>query len=181
MDRATGEIVKWEPYASQSPGRRLRTWSRWIHTGEAGGVIGQTVAGLVSAGAVVLVWTGIALAWRRLVPAGLRKKALSRPAEPAVSIQGSRQESHDLTPVPAGIATAASSHSSISSFVIFCQDSPALMVAPSSANLEVPGREPLPSKAQGSNQAQGSAVFRLNVGFDAVQLHLPEGMPQQEP
>jgi uncharacterized iron-regulated membrane protein len=87
LDRATGEVVKWEPYASQSPGRRLRTWSRWVHTGEAGGVIGQTVAGLVSAGAAVLVWTGIALAWRRLLrffPWGLRRRA--------VSIQGESQE-----------------------------------------------------------------------------------------
>ncbi len=92
LDRATGEVVKWEPYASQSPGRRLRTWSRWVHTGEAGGVIGQTVAGLVSAGAVVLVWTGIALAWRRLVPAGLRRRAALRPAGPAVSIQGESQQ-----------------------------------------------------------------------------------------
>jgi uncharacterized iron-regulated membrane protein len=87
LDRATGEVEKWEPYASQSTGRRLRTWSRWVHTGEAGGVIGQTVAGLVSAGAVVLVWTGIALACRRFFPAGLRKKkTFSRPAGPAVSI-----------------------------------------------------------------------------------------------
>ncbi len=92
LDRATGEAVKWEPYASQSPGRRLRTWSRWVHTGEAGGVLGQIVAGLVSAGATVLVWTGIALAWRRFFPAGLRKRATSRPAGPAVSIQGESQE-----------------------------------------------------------------------------------------
>jgi uncharacterized iron-regulated membrane protein len=92
LDRATGEVVKWEPYASQSPGRRLRTWSRWVHTGEAGGVIGQTVAGLVSAGAVVLVWTGIALALRRFFSAALRKKTFSRPAGPAVSIRGESQE-----------------------------------------------------------------------------------------
>ena len=92
LDRATGEVVKWEPYASQSTGRRLRTWSRWVHTGEAGGVIGQTVAGLVSAGAAVLVWTGIALAWRRFFPVGLRRKAALRPAGSAVSIQGESQQ-----------------------------------------------------------------------------------------
>jgi uncharacterized iron-regulated membrane protein len=92
LDRATGEVVKWEPYASQSLGRRLRTWSRWVHTGEAGGVIGQTVAGLASAGAVVLVWTGIALALRRFFSAALRKKTFSRPAGPAVSIRGESQE-----------------------------------------------------------------------------------------
>jgi hypothetical protein len=38
---------------------------RFAHTGEVLGIPGQTVAGLVSAGAVVLVWTGIALTLRR--------------------------------------------------------------------------------------------------------------------
>lgn len=60
-----GEIEKWEPFASQSAGRRLRSWARWVHTGEAGGFLGQTLAGLASAGAAVLVWTGLALSWRR--------------------------------------------------------------------------------------------------------------------
>jgi uncharacterized iron-regulated membrane protein len=68
LDRASGEVVTWEPYSSQSRGRRLRTWMRWMHTGEAGGLLGQTLAGIASAGAVVLVWTGFALAWRRFFP-----------------------------------------------------------------------------------------------------------------
>jgi uncharacterized iron-regulated membrane protein len=38
---------------------------RPVHTGEAGGVVGQTVPALASAGGVVLVWTGLDLAWRR--------------------------------------------------------------------------------------------------------------------
>lgn len=67
FDRATGE-ARWEGYADQSPGRRLRTWARWTHTGEAAGFLGQTVAGLVSAGSALLVWTGFALAWRRFFP-----------------------------------------------------------------------------------------------------------------
>lgn len=95
LDRATGEVVKWEPYASQSPGRRLRTWSRWVHTGEAAGVLGQIVAGLVSAGAVVLVWTGIALSWRRFFSSKKKVKVYSRPAvsaNSAVSIPMESQE-----------------------------------------------------------------------------------------
>ena len=67
FDRATGE-AKWEGFASQGPGRRLRSWARFTHTGEAAGFLGQTVAGLVSAGAALLVWTGFALAWRRFFP-----------------------------------------------------------------------------------------------------------------
>ena len=60
-----GEVVTYESFSSQSTGRQLRSIMRFAHTGEVLGVPGQTVAGLVSAGSVVLVWTGIALAWRR--------------------------------------------------------------------------------------------------------------------
>ena len=35
-------------------GRRLRTWLRFAHTGEVYGLVGQTIAGLVSFGGAVL-------------------------------------------------------------------------------------------------------------------------------
>lgn len=63
--RVSGAIEKWESFGDLSAGRRLRSWFRFAHTGEYYGLSGQTVAGLVSAGGVVLVWTGLALAWRR--------------------------------------------------------------------------------------------------------------------
>jgi uncharacterized iron-regulated membrane protein len=65
LDPQSAAVVRWEPFSSYNLGRQLRVWGRFIHTGEAGGVIGQTVAALASAGAAVLVWTGFALAWRR--------------------------------------------------------------------------------------------------------------------
>jgi uncharacterized iron-regulated membrane protein len=65
LDRATGAVVSDESFASQTLGRRIRSVMRFAHTGEVLGLPGQTVAGIVSAGAVVLVWTGFALAWRR--------------------------------------------------------------------------------------------------------------------
>jgi uncharacterized iron-regulated membrane protein len=65
VDLASSQILKNEGMEAQSPGRRVRTWLRWIHTGEAGGFAGQTVAGLASAAAAVLVWSGFALSWRR--------------------------------------------------------------------------------------------------------------------
>lgn len=65
LDRQTGEVVKTSGFADQSPGRRARTWVRWVHTGEAGGWIGQTIAGIASFAGVMLVWTGIMLSWRR--------------------------------------------------------------------------------------------------------------------
>ncbi|MEX2261468.1 MAG: PepSY-associated TM helix domain-containing protein [Bryobacteraceae bacterium] len=74
LDLNTGEVVRWEPYASHNLGRQIRLWIRWVHTGEAGGVIGQTVAGVVSAGGAVLVWTGVALAWRRFLAWRQRKR-----------------------------------------------------------------------------------------------------------
>ena len=65
LDRATGDVVSYEAFADQSLGRRLRSISRFAHTGEVLGIPGQTVAGLATAGSVVLVWTGLALAWCR--------------------------------------------------------------------------------------------------------------------
>ena len=65
LDRASGDVVSFEAFSDQSLGRRLRSISRFAHTGEVLGLPGQTIAGLATAGAVVLVWTGIALALRR--------------------------------------------------------------------------------------------------------------------
>jgi len=65
IERGTGRVVSHETFESQSPGRRLRSFVRFGHTGEVLGIAGQTIAGVATAGAVVLVWTGLALAWRR--------------------------------------------------------------------------------------------------------------------
>jgi uncharacterized iron-regulated membrane protein len=66
LDRANGEVVRWEPASNNTAGRRLRSWMRFAHTGEVYGFIGQTIAGLVSLGGAFLVYTGLSLAWRRL-------------------------------------------------------------------------------------------------------------------
>ena len=65
LNRSSAEVIKWEPYADASLGRKLRVWVRGLHTGEALGFAGQTVAGLASLGGCFLVWTGFAMAWRR--------------------------------------------------------------------------------------------------------------------
>jgi uncharacterized iron-regulated membrane protein len=67
VDRATATVVKAEAFESLSAGRRLRSWLRFAHTGEIYGLTGQTIAGLASAGGAVLVYTGLALAFRRFV------------------------------------------------------------------------------------------------------------------
>jgi uncharacterized iron-regulated membrane protein len=61
----SGEITKWEPYSGGTAGRRLRTWMRFAHTGEAFGIVGQIIAGLATLGGAFLVWTGLSLALRR--------------------------------------------------------------------------------------------------------------------
>lgn len=65
IDRVTGDITKAETFADLSAGRRARSWLRFAHTGEFYGLAGQTIAGIVSAGSVVLVYTGLVLACRR--------------------------------------------------------------------------------------------------------------------
>jgi uncharacterized iron-regulated membrane protein len=71
----TGEIIRREGFSDQSRGRRLRSWTRFLHTGEALGWTGQVVAGLASLGGCFLVYTGVALAIRRFfgrrTPAGV--------------------------------------------------------------------------------------------------------------
>jgi uncharacterized iron-regulated membrane protein len=78
LNRAAGDVVSWEPYESLSAGRRFRTWLRFVHTGEFYGLTGQTIAGVVSAGGAVLVYTGLALALRRFVAWRARGRSARR-------------------------------------------------------------------------------------------------------
>ena len=79
LDRASGEAVRWEPFSANSRGRQLRSILRFAHTGEVAGILGQTIAGLVSLGGSVLVITGLALATRRL------RAWLAKRAKPALA------------------------------------------------------------------------------------------------
>ena len=55
LDGATGATVRWEPYADNSRGQKVRGWMRFAHTGELGGLAGEAFAGLASAGGALLV------------------------------------------------------------------------------------------------------------------------------
>ncbi|HUQ52780.1 MAG TPA: PepSY-associated TM helix domain-containing protein [Gammaproteobacteria bacterium] len=83
LDASTGAVESWAPFSSQTTGQKARSWIRFLHTGEALGVVGQTIAGLVSLTSVLMVWTGLALAWRRLVQPLLRRKAVTSTPEAA--------------------------------------------------------------------------------------------------
>ncbi|HET8781456.1 MAG TPA: PepSY-associated TM helix domain-containing protein [Pyrinomonadaceae bacterium] len=77
FDRTTGAVTKWEPFSSYTRGRQLRSILRFTHTGEVAGIVGQTIAGIVTLGGAVLAFTGLALAFRRFY-AWFSKRATRR-------------------------------------------------------------------------------------------------------
>ena len=74
LDAQTSEIAKWEAYGEQNSGRQLRSWMRFTHTGETGGLIGQFIGFLACIGGAFLVWTGFSLALRRFANWRLKRK-----------------------------------------------------------------------------------------------------------
>ena len=70
---------------TRTPGRKVRVWLRFVHTGEALDWPGQLVAGAASLGAALLVWTGLALALRRLARSLRARAALGSEVEPSAS------------------------------------------------------------------------------------------------
>jgi len=65
LDPFTAEVLRRETFADYNSGRRIRTWLRFLHTGQALGWAGQLVAGLASLAGAFLMWTGFTLSWRR--------------------------------------------------------------------------------------------------------------------
>ena len=74
LDSIDGSVTSWRTFAESSPGSRARSNIRFLHTGEVFGFAGQTIAGLASLAACFLVWTGLALAWRRLIQSLFRNR-----------------------------------------------------------------------------------------------------------
>ncbi|HEY2819862.1 MAG TPA: PepSY-associated TM helix domain-containing protein [Candidatus Acidoferrum sp.] len=75
LNRKTGAEVRWEPFSNYNSGRQLRAWIRFTHTGEAGGLLGQSIASIAAAGGALLAFTGLSLAIRRLFAALARRKS----------------------------------------------------------------------------------------------------------
>lgn len=80
LDPHTADVLYRASFEDQTTGRRMRGWLRFLHTGEALGWIGQLVAGLASAGGVLLVWTGLFMSWRRFERFRRRRKAAAQAA-----------------------------------------------------------------------------------------------------
>ena len=86
VNRVSGAAVAFVPFTDQSPGVQARRWVRFLHTGEALGLGGQTLAGLASAAAALLVWTGLSLALRRFLRWRVRtNNSISETATPQSS------------------------------------------------------------------------------------------------
>lgn len=77
-DLTTGGLTKTETFGDIAPGRRARIFIRYLHTGEVFGIIGQTIAGLSALAACFLVYTGLALAFRRLALPHLHRRKNAR-------------------------------------------------------------------------------------------------------
>ena len=84
LDRSAAAVVRWEAFADNTTGRRWRSYARFLHTGEALGIAGQTAAGLASFAGVMLVWTGLSLSLRRLSAWNARRQAKQEFAETAL-------------------------------------------------------------------------------------------------
>lgn len=77
VHRHTLAVLKHERFSDFNTGRQTRLFSRFLHTGESLGLPGQTIAGIVSAAAVVLAVTGFALSLRRF--AAWRRRRVTSP------------------------------------------------------------------------------------------------------
>jgi uncharacterized iron-regulated membrane protein len=65
LDPFTGAVLRRDGFTNQNLGRRVRFWTRFLHTGEALGPAGSFLAAVACVGGLVLVITGFALAARR--------------------------------------------------------------------------------------------------------------------
>lgn len=65
INRQNGNVEAVKRFSDNSTGRKLRAWSRFLHTGEELGLFGQIVGAIACLGAMLLVWTGISMALRR--------------------------------------------------------------------------------------------------------------------
>lgn len=77
LDRSSGAVVDVRGFGDQTRQQQLRGIARFLHTGEILGFWGQTVAGLASLASLFLVWTGLALSYRRLIVPLLRRRTTS--------------------------------------------------------------------------------------------------------
>lgn len=77
VDPYTGDILSETHFRDYSPGVRARVWLRFLHTGAAFGLFGKILAALATLGSLLLVYTGLALSYRRFFGGRSRKRGAS--------------------------------------------------------------------------------------------------------
>ncbi len=82
LDPYTGAVLRRSGLSDLSFIQAMRALNRTLHTGEAGGLLGQTLAFFACLGGLFLVYTGFALSFRRFFKRSA-KRAPARAAQPA--------------------------------------------------------------------------------------------------
>lgn len=77
IDPYRGDVLQQVGFEDRSKGTRARVWIRFLHTGEAFGLLGRIIATIATAASLFLVYTGFALSYRRFFP-NKPKEARSR-------------------------------------------------------------------------------------------------------
>ncbi len=80
VDPYRGDVLSKVAFEDRTPGTRARTWLRFLHTGEAFGFVGKLTAALACIGALFLIYTGIALSYRRFFPSRPKTSLVSAKA-----------------------------------------------------------------------------------------------------
>lgn len=106
FDPSNGALTARASSQPASRGQPIRSWLRFAHTGEVYGFVGQTIAGIASAGSMVLVWTGLALTWRRFFRARKPAAADWRPAVDPVAVPPNPTVASRWEPVPVNVHQA---------------------------------------------------------------------------
>jgi uncharacterized iron-regulated membrane protein len=86
VDPFTGDVLDIHSWDDLSGGTQLLAWVRWLHKGEAFGRTGQIVAGLACFVMLILIYTGWALAIRRLLRARKADSLVGQQASETSSI-----------------------------------------------------------------------------------------------
>lgn len=88
LDSHDGRVLKFTPYSAMGIGSRIYYWTLSVHTGEVGGVFGQSILLLGAIGALVLGYTGILTWFRRRRNKKQSAGNARRPAAPALLGEG---------------------------------------------------------------------------------------------
>lgn len=96
VDPYRGEVLRAVSFGERSAGLRARVWLRFLHTGEAFGLVGKVAATLASAASLVLVYTGVMLSIHRFFRKGRRRRAQAPMIERKTSEVGGLAESPEV-------------------------------------------------------------------------------------